>query len=296
MASRACGSVLRQSRRNGGEARLRVSAPPFDALAVLTGYGPAMLQIAKLVRAKRRLFFDARFPEVYPEYPPAYDNTGHVDRSWHTARLLDPELPRPVELVLPALAAPPAPRAANEGPAAWCRARRSCAGPWARDADAPIKRPAAPPGLPRLGRHRRPQRRPRARRAVAAGAELRTFQPRRLARFRELARGTALTLVSTTLRSRWHPGDGLPRPTQPQLVVMSEQPSVAAIRIEALGAVHCDEKGCVRPECLHQAVAVWHGLRTAPRLDEVPSGCPLRAAPPERLLAVTVHENPRRQA
>jgi ADP-heptose:LPS heptosyltransferase len=282
---------------------LRVSAPPFDALAVLTGYGPAMLQIAKLVRAKRRLFFDARFPEVYPEYPPAYDNTGHVDRSWHTARLLDPELPRPVELVLPALAATRAPRAADEGPVGLVplanELRRNMD---AATLDALIERVRLRhPGC-RVWVIVNPSDRSadRVRAAsLAAGAELRTF--RSLAElvpiFRELGAwyGTDTGLyhlaVAMGISATVFLG-----PTQPQLVVMSEQPSVAAIRIEALGAVHCDEKGCVRPACLHQAVAVWHGLRTAPRLDEVPSGCPLRAAPPERLLAVTVHENPRRQA
>jgi ADP-heptose:LPS heptosyltransferase len=84
---------------------LRLTRPSFDALVVLIGYGPAMLQIARLVRARRRLFFDARFPDAYPEYPAPYDETSIVDRSWRTACLLDPHLPRPDRLELPALRA-----------------------------------------------------------------------------------------------------------------------------------------------------------------------------------------------
>jgi ADP-heptose:LPS heptosyltransferase len=85
-------------------------------------------------------------------------------------------------------------------------------------------------------------------------------------------------------------------PTQPRLIVMPGQPDVTAVRLTALGDTHCEEKGCDRPLCLHQAVATWCGAATATRLDETPAGCPLRAFPKERLPAVTLHENPRHQA
>jgi ADP-heptose:LPS heptosyltransferase len=85
-------------------------------------------------------------------------------------------------------------------------------------------------------------------------------------------------------------------PTQPRLIVMPDQPGVAAVRLAALGDAHCDEKACARPVCLHQSVAVWGGARGAPRLDDTPAACPLRAARAETLVADNVHENPRHQA
>ena len=282
---------------------LRLTRPGFDAIAVLTGYGPSMLQIAKLVRARRRLFFDARFPEAYPEHPPAYEERSLVDRSWQTARLLDPGLPKPVALALPALAATRAPRAADQGPIGVV----PLANELRKNMDA-----ATLAALVDRVRLRHPGRRvwvlvnPTDRGAdgirttpLASGAELRLF--RSLADlvpiFRELGAyyGTDTGLYHLAVAM------GIPAtvffgPTQPKLIVMPDQPSVASVRIEALGTAHCDEKACARPACLHQAVAVWHGTRTAPRLDDVPPGCPLRAARPDSLLATALHENPRHQA
>jgi hypothetical protein len=85
-------------------------------------------------------------------------------------------------------------------------------------------------------------------------------------------------------------------PTQPHLVVMPDQPGVAAPRLAALGDAHCDEKACTGPVCLHQCVAVWCGAHAAPRLDDTPAACPLRVAPAEALLSDVLHEHPRHQA
>jgi ADP-heptose:LPS heptosyltransferase len=282
---------------------LRVSAPPFDALAVLTGYGPAMLQIAKLVRASRRLFFDARFPDAYPEYPAAYAETNLVDRSWQTARLLDPDLPKPVRLALPALAARRAPRAADSGPIGLV----PLANELRKNMDA-----AALAALVERVHLLHPGRpiwillNPSDRGAEVVlgkpppeGAEIRTF--------RSLADLVPFYLELGT----WYGTDtglyhlavalGIPAtvffgPTQPRLIVMPDQPGVAAVRLAALGDAHCDEKACARPVCLHQSVAVWGGAPGAPRLDDTPAACPLRNAPADTLVADTIHENPRHQA
>jgi ADP-heptose:LPS heptosyltransferase len=281
---------------------LRIAAKPFDALAVLTGYGPAMLQIAKLVRAQRRLFFDARFPDAYPEFPPPYEETSLVDRSWQTARLLDPDLSKPLRLTLPALAARRSPRAADQGPigvvplanelrknmdavalaALVERVRVLHPGrpvwillnPSDRGADAVLRTP--PP----------------------AGAEVRTFRnladlvPLYLALGAWFGTDTGLYHLAVAL--------GIPAtvffgPTQPRLIVMPDQPGVSAVRLAALGDAHCDEKACLRPVCLHQCVAVWRGVGVTAQLGDTPPACPLRAAPPHALLADNVHENPRHQ-
>jgi ADP-heptose:LPS heptosyltransferase len=282
---------------------LRITAKPFDALAVLTGYGATMLQIARLVRTPRRLFFDARFPAAYPESPKAHEEASLVDRSWQTARLLDPELPKPVALALPALAARRAPRAADHGPVGVV----PLANELRKNMDAAAL--AALVARVRVVHSGRaiwillnPSDRGAAdllRAPLPAGAELKVF--RALADlvplYRELGgwygTDTGLYHLAVAL--------GIPAtvffgPTQPRLIVMPAQPDVAAVRLHALGEAHCDQKACARPVCLHQCVAVWCGERAAPRLADTPAACPLRAAPAEALVADTLHEHPRHQA
>jgi ADP-heptose:LPS heptosyltransferase len=282
---------------------LRLTRPSFDALAVLIGYGPAMLQIGRLVRARRRLFFDARFPDTYPEYPEPYDETSVIDRSWRTVRLLDPDVPRPDRLELPALRAR---RLATRR-----RTRAIGIVPLAnelrRNLDAPtlvglvarvrVLHPGAAVWI-----FINPDDRGAAELAAAPvgeGVEWRRFL-------------TLEELVSQYLHlDGWYGTDtglyhlavgmGIPAtvffgPTQPQLYVMPAQAETTWIRLTALGAGHCDEKTCARPLCLHQAMASWSGAETSTRLEETPAACPLRAFPVERLTDITAHENPRHQA
>lgn len=282
---------------------LRVAAQPFDALAVLTGYGPAMRQIAALVRARRKLFFDGRFPAAYPEHPAAYVETNLVDRSWQTARLLDPDLPKPTRLALPALASRRAPRAADQGPvglvplANELRKNMDAAAVAALVERVRVLHPGHPIWILLNPSDRGAAALLRA--PLPAGVEVK--------RFRSLADLVPLCLEL----GAWYGTDtglyhvavalGIPAtvffgPTQPRLIVMPDQPAVTAVRLAALGGAHCDEKSCARPVCLNQAVAVWHGAQGAPRLDDTPVACPLRAAPADALVANAIHENPRRQA
>jgi ADP-heptose:LPS heptosyltransferase len=282
---------------------LRVAAKPFDALTVLTGYGETMLQIARLVRAPRRLFFDARFPAAYPEYPRAYEETSLVDRSWETARLLDPGLPKPRALALPALAARRAPRAAERGPVGVV----PLANELRKNMDA-----AALAALVECVRAAHPGRavwillNPADRGAadllrgpLPAGAELRTF--RSLADLVPLYGELGAWYGTDTGLYHLAAALGIPAtvffgPTQPRLIVMPAQPDIAAVRLHALGEAHCDEKACTRPVCLHQCVAVWCGERAAPWLADTPAACPLRAAPAQALVGNLLNEHPRHQA
>jgi ADP-heptose:LPS heptosyltransferase len=282
---------------------LRLTRPSFDALTVLTGYGPAMLQIARLVRARRRLFFDARFPAAYPEHPPAYEETSLVDRSWQTAKLLDPGLPKPDRLELPALRAR---RLAAQG-----RARAIGVVPLANELRRNLDLPMLFSLVGRV-RERHPGQpvwiflNPNDRGAAELG-KMRLGDGVRWQRF-----GSPDALLPHYLHlDAWYGTDtglyhlavamGIPAtvffgPTQPQLIVMPAQPEATWVRLETLGATHCDEKGCARALCLHQALATWSDAATGTRLDETPAGCPLRATPIERLPAIHVHANPRHQA
>ena len=78
-------------------------------------------------------------------------------------------------------------------------------------------------------------------------------------------------------------------PTQPHKVVMPAQAGVTWVRLAELGETHCEQKECLRPCCLHQAVADFAGVPGATALEETPAGCPLRAYPAEQLTQVRVH-------
>lgn len=281
----------------------RLTRPSFDALAVLTGYGPSMLQVARLVRARRRLFFDARFPEAYPEHPAAYAETSLVDRSWQTARLLDPELPKPDRLELPSLRAR---RLATRN-----RARAIGIVPLANElrrnldpaallqvvGDVRATHPAQPiwiflnpddQGAAALGSLTLPR-----------GVEWRRFRtlaalvPHYLHLDGWYGTDTGLYHLAVAMGIRATVFFG---PTQPQLIVMPGQPEATWVRLDTLGARHCDEKACARPLCLHQAVASWCRAAIDMPIDSTPGGCPLRTASADRLAAIHVHANPRHQA
>jgi ADP-heptose:LPS heptosyltransferase len=282
---------------------LRLTRPSFDALAVLTGYGPSMLQVARLVRTRRRLFFDARFPQAYPEHPAPYQETSLVDRSWQTARLLDPALPKPDRLELPALRArrlgtPNRARAVGVVPLAN-ELRRNIDSPTLLQLVARVQRshPGHPVwvflnpgdrGAAELGEARLPD-----------GVEWRLFRtleellPQYIHLDGWYGTDTGLYHLAVAI--------GIPAsvffgPTQPQLIVMPAQPEATWVRLDALGADHCDEKACARPLCLHQAIATWSQAPVGTRLEETPAACPLRGIAADLLPAIHVHANPRHQA
>jgi hypothetical protein len=270
---------------------------------VLTGYGPAMLQIARLVRAPRRLFFDARFPDSYPEFPPAYKETSLVDRSWQTARLIDPDLPKPLRLALPALAARRSPRAVDQRPVGVVPLANELRKKMDAVALAALveRVRALHPGRPVWILLNRSDRGADVvlRAPLPAGAEVKAF--RSLADLVPLYSELGAWYGTDTGLYHLAVALGIPAtvffgPTQPRLIVMPDQPGVTAVRLAALGDAHCDEKACVQPVCLHQCVAVWRGAGVTPQLEDTPPACPLRTAPPHALLADNLHENPRHQA
>lgn len=66
-------------------------------------------------------------------------------------------------------------------------------------------------------------------------------------------------------------------PTQPINVVMKKQPNVRAYRLEGLKNLHCNEKGCRKPSCLHLNISLFSKIkRLKINFSELPELCPLR--------------------
>jgi ADP-heptose:LPS heptosyltransferase len=280
---------------------LRWTEPPFDALLVLLGFGPPIRRLGRMVRAARKIYLDARFREVYPEWPALPPEHLQSEPAWRAARLFAPELAQPQRLQVPSLAARRQP-AGVIGIAPVSDEPRRSMGPavlrllieaLARahpgralhvlvnraDADAqPLLAMAHAGGLP-------------------AGAQFREF-PRLDDLVAELARLEHLYATDTGL---YHLAAAMDvplttyfGPTQPQRNGFPAQPALERVRIAALGGEHCEEKGCLRPVCLEIAVARHHGGEPpAHVLEERPSGCLLRAHAREDLRTLRVESAPR---
>jgi hypothetical protein len=281
---------------------LRAFSAPFDVLAVLWGFGPAIRIAARLVAARRRIYLNGRFADLYPEWPDLPDQITLVDPAMEVIRCFEPRLTRPEALLVPSLAA----------------ARFSGAPPCAIGvvpiADE-LRRNLEPSTLDLLvgeARRRHPGRplrvfvNPVNRGAGAivahrlpAGAELRRFSDLRdvVREFGELEAwyGTDTGLYHLAVAM------GIPAtvffgPTQPWKIVMPRQPEARWVRLAVLGQDHCEEKACTRPLCLEQAVASYCGGAARTALESTPRTCPLRAHPAQALTAITVHERTDRQA
>ena len=278
---------------------LRLTAPAFDVLAVLWGFGSPIRAIARLVRAARKISFDPRAGDLYPESPAPASDFPLVDPAMQVIHCFEPRLGRPDRVELPALAARRA-RAAHDAVGL------------APIADELRKNwdPASLDALLALARRRHPGRALRvfvnpANAGAASVLGMKFPADVELHRFSRLDE-----LVEKYLAlEAWYGADtglyhlaaamGIPctvffGPTQPWKIVMPGQPRAASVRLAVLGRAHCEEKSCARPLCLHQAVASYCGAAPRTALADTPPGCPLRAHPPQALAAIDVHENPGR--
>jgi ADP-heptose:LPS heptosyltransferase len=77
-------------------------------------------------------------------------------------------------------------------------------------------------------------------------------------------------------------------PTQPQRIVMPRQPGATWVRLQVLGASHCEIKDCRKPLCVYQCVASFARAECATPLEATPPACPLRAFGAAALPAITV--------
>lgn len=276
----------------------RLCGMRFDVCAVLWGFGGIVETVARLSGAHRRIYFDGRRPRDFPEWPPAAVDIQIVDPAWRVLRLLDPTLPRPSRLDLPALAA-----------------RRQPSGlvvvvPVADEARKCLDAASTLQWLARI-RTRHPHARirvlvnPHDRGAPMlagctwpAGVELETFST--LGEVVKLYAGCEAWYGVDTGLYHLAVGMGIPAevafgPTRPLKIVMPEQSEAHWLRLEALGDRDCEEKSCLVPYCIHRAIAELADSRPASEIEATPASCPLRSLPAADLDRLTFHEATHRQ-
>jgi ADP-heptose:LPS heptosyltransferase len=274
---------------------MRMKGESFDVLAILWGYGNPIRRIGKLVKARRKISMDGSFPEIFPESPPALGYERLVEQSWLVVRVFRPEFSRPEKLCLSI--------GAGKG-----KARNSSSGmiaivPLSAEARKNLDPKALEMLMRQIGKIH-PDRKvwifvnpsdtgseAILRLALPAYAEFKYFQS-----LRELSRAFEQVCnwygVDTGL-CHLAIGMGIPStiffgPTQPEKVLMSAQPKVQWVRAQVLGNLHCEEKSCSTPLCLHRAVAGFSGGEPSTTLLDVPAACPLRGFSEMEIRKVTI--------
>ncbi len=274
--------------------------PAFEALLVIWGFGNPIKWIGRLVRARRKIYLDNRFGALFPEFADLSPDRLQSEPMWRVAKLFEPALPQPDRLHVPSLAS-------------W-RSETPAAIGVAPLADEP-RRIMSPNALARL-LHTIAIRHPGAPIKVfvnasdRGSAELAAAGLPKGAAFyyfpelEDLLRGFSdLAHVYCTDTGLYHlaAAMGVPAtvfygPTQPWKNMMPAQENALGIRLMVLGTAHCEVKSCESPACIEGAIRGFGRSECAVSLAHVPVICPLRAAPPESLTAIALHENPSHQA
>jgi ADP-heptose:LPS heptosyltransferase len=290
----------------------RLLRPPFDALAVLWGFGKPIRWIGKLARAPRKAYLDGRFAPLFDAWPPAAtfdDFVSRAEPAWRVARCLEADLPLPDKITLPHLAARRPANLPADAPLALvplADERRRCL-----DA-ADVARLAGwltrtQPGRPLwLLANPHDQGAAELLAAPPAGVIARPFAS--LDELLALYAGLAGWYGTDTGLYHLAAAMGVPAtvifgPSEPAKVLLPGQPRVAGLRLAGLGPLHhCDVTSCQQPRCLQLAVALAANEQAAlqPLLDlaPTPAACPLRTLPaatlshPNALLTYIPHSAP----
>jgi hypothetical protein len=262
---------------------LRWFEAPFDALLVLLGAGPPVARLGRLVRARRKIFLDGRFKDVFPEWPDVPGDHRHFEPAWLVARTYEPGLAAPLYSRIPSLAARRQPTKIVAIAPVSDEPRRSMApgtlhalivalarwhpGCEIRVLVNPADRDAQP--LIKTGKNA----------GLPAGAQFERFLTLR-ALIESLCRLEHLYSTDTGL---YHlaAAIGVPTtayfgPTQPWKNGFPAQPVLTRVRLAALDGDHCEEKQCRRPVCLANAVGLHAGAQADMQVDSGVDGTPPR--------------------
>jgi len=279
--------------------RLRFE-PAFDALLVLWGFGTPIIWLGRLVRARRKIYLDARYSTIFAEYADLSPDRLQSEPMWRVAKKFEPTLPQPKYLEVPSLAAKRSSNPKSIGVAPLADESRRIMSPHTLAILLQMivrLHPGAPVRVFVNPSDRGAQE------LMAVGlptyAEF-CFFPQ----LDDLVSGFAeLAHIYCTDTGLYHlaAAMGIPAtvyygPTQPWKNMMPAQPGARGVRIRVLGAAHCEEKSCQRPLCIEavvRAVAAEPGLES---LEGAPTGCPLRSHPIGRLSQVVWHENSNHKA
>jgi len=279
-------------------AAMRWLEPPFDALLVLLGSGAPILRLGRMVRARRKIFLDARLREVYPEWPEVPQIHLQSEPAWHVARMFAPELALPRSSRVPSLAALHRPaRVIGIAPVSD-EPRRTMNPAIVHALIAALVKQHPGHAIHVLVNTDDEEARPLLEAGLPAEARLRNF-PTLQVLVEELS---VIDHLHSTDTGIFHlaAAMGIPLttyygPTQPWKNGFPGQPDLTRVRLAALGGDHCEEKGCQRPVCLEKAVALHVGAAIDSGIDGTPPGCLLRRHPLEeleRVAALATTEKP----
>jgi ADP-heptose:LPS heptosyltransferase len=264
---------------------------PFDALMVLLGSGSPMLRLGRMVRARRKIFTDARLREVYTEWPEVPQHHMQFEPAWRVARVYAPELAPPQRSRIPSLAAMRRPERVIGIAPVSDETRRTMSPRVVHEMVGALARRHPGYAIHVLVNTDDAQARPLLDAGLPPEARLHNF-PTLDALVRELS---ILEHLHTTDTGIFHVAAamGVPLttyygPTQTWKNGFPAQPDLTRIRLAALGGEHCEEKGCARPVCLEKAVALHIGTVMALQVEGTPRGCLLRRHPVDELELLAV--------
>lgn len=260
-------------------ALMRWTEPPFDALLVLLGAGPPILRLGRMVRARRKIFHDGRFREVFPEWPEIPPMHMQLEPAWRVARMFAPDLAQPEWSRIPSLVARRRPaRVIGVAPVSD-EPRRTISPRVVHALIAALVRQHAGYAIHVLVNSSDDEARPLLDAGLPAEAQMRHF-PTLEALVGELG---MLEHLHSTDTGIYHlaAAMGVPLttyfgPTQPWKNGFPAQPDLTRIRLAALEGEHCEEKGCLRPVCLEKSVALHIGAALDSGIEGTPQGCLLR--------------------
>jgi len=255
----------------------RLFAKPFDALIVLRGFGPRIRDLGRLIQARRKVYLDGRFADVFPESPPTLSDAEQEKHpiplaAHRAAALYEPALPMPSKLGLPSLERL---RAAPEFTGICPQSGEKRKDLSQRDLERLLDYISrVEPGLPTK---------------VFVRADSRySVAGRKDCELVEYGSLSNLVGFFTRMKAYYGADSGLYHlasamdipatlvfgPTQPKRIVLPSQ-RARTIRLAVLGDAHCGVKSCRTPVCIAQATANLGSGELLP-LEGPPAECPLR--------------------
>ena len=257
----------------------RICFRHFDTVLVLRGFGEKVAKLAKMLPANQRIHALNRYPEVFESSPTAPDQHTesaqiHIAPAMRGLQVLDATLVCPEKLYLAGLS----------------HYRKTPETVVICPVSDEIRRTLSPEDVARLipaiqQRHPGLNLRILVRNSGEGGFVSGAFAGAEVVAFgdidgllRQLGQAAAYYGSDTGLYHIAAAMD-LPSviffgPSQPYKVILPAQ-KTEAVRLEALGQTHCDNKACQTPVCIHRAVANWAG-KPAPDAP-TPENCPLNS-------------------